>query len=143
MPFEFSFTKEQEQFRRTVREFLHENILPTVQDYDKNEEFPLDNVQKMASQGYFGLTIPKNYGGQELSKIEYGILLEEIGGICSSHGTILGAHLGLCATPIVLFGTEEQKQKYLPSLASGNSEQEIMSQSTDLSGINRFSALTL
>ena len=121
MPFEFSFTEEQEQFRRTVREFLHENILPTVRDYDKNEEFPLDNVQKMASQGYFGLTIPKNYGGQELSKIEYGILLEEIGGICSSHGTILGAHLGLCATPIVLFGTDEQKEKYLPSLASGNS----------------------
>ena len=86
MPFEFSFTDEQEK-------------------YDKLEEFPSENVSKMAEQGYFGLTVPEKYGGKGLSKINYGILLEELGAICASHGTILGAHLGLCITPIILFGT--------------------------------------
>ena len=121
MPFEFSFTDEQEKFRRDVRDFIHSEILPTISKYDKLEEFPSENVLKMAEQGYFGLTVPEKYGGKGLSKINYGILLEELGAICASHGTILGAHLGLCITPIILFGTEEQKNKFLPSLASGKS----------------------
>ena len=121
MPFEFSFTDEQEKFRRDVRDFIHSEILPTISKYDKLEEFPSENVSKMAEQGYFGLTVPEKYGGKGLSKINYGILLEELSAICASHGTILGAHLGLCITPIILFGTEEQKNKFLPSLASGKS----------------------
>ena len=121
MPFEFSFTEEQEKFRRDVREFIHNEIMPTVANYDKLEELPIENMEKMSKQGYFGLTVPEKFGGKGLSKIEYGILLEELGAICASHGTILGAHLGLCVTPIVLFGTEEQKNKFLPPLASGKS----------------------
>ena len=100
MPFEFSFTDEQDKFRRDTREFLHSEILPSINTYDKNEEFPFDNIKKMSDRGYFGLTVPKNYGGLGLSKIEYGILLEELGAICASHATILGAHLGLCVTPV-------------------------------------------
>ena len=118
MPFEFSFTDEQDKFRRDTREFLHSEILPSINTYDKNEEFPFDNIKKMSDRGYFGLTVPKNYGGLGLSKIEYGILLEELGAICASHATILGAHLGLCVTPIILYGTQEQKNRFLPSLSS-------------------------
>ncbi|MAM41776.1 MAG: acyl-CoA dehydrogenase [Thaumarchaeota archaeon] len=121
MPFEFSFTDEQDKFRRDTREFLHSEILPSINTYDKNEEFPFDNIKKMSDRGYFGLTVPKNYGGLGLSKIEYGILLEELGAICASHATILGAHLGLCVTPIILYGTQEQKNRFLPSLSSGES----------------------
>ncbi len=64
MPFEFSFTDEQEKFRRDVRDFIHSEILPTISKYDKLEEFPSENVSKMAEQGYFGLTVPEKYGGK-------------------------------------------------------------------------------
>ncbi len=88
-------------------------------DYDLKEEFPLDNFNKLSSQGLMGLQVPIQYGGMGLGEIECGILLEELGRICSAHATIVGAHLGLCIAPILLFGSEVQKKKYLPRLSSG------------------------
>ena len=119
MQFEFSFTEEQEKFRRSLRYFFENEIKPFVEELDRNEDFPLENIKKIAQQGYMGLNVPKEYGGMGKDKIEYGIFLEELGRVCAAHGTIVGAHLGLCIIPILLFGTEEQKKKYLPSLASG------------------------
>ena len=66
MPFEFSFTEEQDQFRRDVRDFIHNEILPSVANYDKIEEFPIENLQKMTQQGYFGLTVPAKFRGKGL-----------------------------------------------------------------------------
>lgn len=115
----FEFSEEQNLLRRSIREFLEKEILPTVEHHDKAELFPTANIQKIAKQGLMGIQIPREYGGAGYSEIEYGILLEELGRVCSAHGTIVGAHLGLSCTPILLFGTEEQRRKYLPSLAKG------------------------
>ncbi|MEE8238603.1 MAG: acyl-CoA dehydrogenase family protein [Nitrososphaerales archaeon] len=92
---------------------------PSIVDYDLKEEFPLDNFNKLSNQGLMGLQVPIKYGGMGLGEIECGILLEELGRICSAHATIVGAHLGLCIAPILLFGSEVQKKKYLPRLSSG------------------------
>lgn len=119
MPFDFSFTDEQKEFRRSTRKFLESEILPSVSDYDLKEEFPTENIDKISKRGYMGLHVPKEYGGLGMGEIEYGILLEELGRICSGHGTILGAHLGLCLTPLLLFGSDEQKRRFIPKLATG------------------------
>ncbi|MBM3897675.1 MAG: acyl-CoA dehydrogenase [Thaumarchaeota archaeon] len=114
-----NFTDEQNTLRQLVREFLESEILPTVEYYDKTEQFPISNIEKIAKQQLMGINIPREYGGAGYSEIEYGILIEEFGRICSAHGTIVGAHLGLACTPIRLFGTEDQKLKYLPSMSRG------------------------
>ncbi|NIM45479.1 MAG: acyl-CoA dehydrogenase [Nitrososphaeria archaeon] len=119
MPFEFSFTKEQEFFRKTCRDFFRDEIQPTVEAIDKAEEFPEDNIEKMAEKGLLGVPIPREYGGAEMGEVGYAIMLEELGKVCSSHATIIGAHIGLCAIPLWLFGTEEQRQRYLIPLARG------------------------
>ena len=114
-----NFTGEQNLLRKSIREFLEEEILSTVEYYDKAEQFPSANIEKIARQGLMGINIPREYGGAGYGEIEYGILIEEFGRVCSAHGTIVGAHLGLACTPIWLFGTEEQRSKYLPSLSRG------------------------
>ncbi|MEE8187558.1 MAG: acyl-CoA dehydrogenase family protein [Nitrososphaerales archaeon] len=112
-------SSKQEEFRRKTRNFLIREIAPSIVDYDLKEEFPLDNFNKLSNQGLMGLQVPIKYGGMGLGEIECGILLEELGRICSAHATIVGAHLGLCIAPILLFGSEVQKKKYLPRLSSG------------------------
>lgn len=114
-----NFTDEQNFLRRTIREFLEREILPTVEHYDKAEQFPTTNIEKIAKQGLMGIHVPKEYGGAGYGEIEYGILVEELGRVCSAHGTIVGAHLGLACAPIWLFGTEEQKKRYLPQMSKG------------------------
>jgi len=114
-----NFTGEQNLLRKSIREFLEEEILSTVEYYDKAEQFPSANIEKIARQGLMGINIPREYGGAGYREIEYGILIEEFGRVCSAHGTIVGAHLGLACTPIWLFGTEGQRSKYLPSLSRG------------------------
>jgi len=114
-----NLTDEQNLFRKSAREFLEGEILPTVEYYDKAEQFPTANMEKVARQGLMGINMPREYGGAGYGEVEYGILIEEFGRVCSAHGTIVGAHLGLACTPIWLFGTEEQRVKYLPSLSRG------------------------
>ena len=117
MPFEFSFTSEQKLLRKTCRAFFRDEILPTVEHYDKLEKFPEANIKRMAELGFFGIMIPEKYGGVGMGEIEYGIVLEELGQICAAHATILGAHVGLCTLPLTLFGHEDQKTRFLPALA--------------------------
>jgi butyryl-CoA dehydrogenase len=90
-----------------------------VEYYDKAEVFPEENIRKFASHGYLGIPIPERYEGMDLGEFGYGLAIQEIGKVCSSHGTIVGAHTGLAAVPIWLFGNEDQKKRYLPDLASG------------------------
>lgn len=109
----------QEEFRRKTRKFLVREIAPRVAYYDLKNEFPLQNVTRLSHEGLMGLQVPIKYGGMGLGEVECGILLEELGRICSAHATIVGAHLGLCIAPILLFGSEVQKNKFLPRLSSG------------------------
>lgn len=98
---------------------MRTEVVDSVEYYDKTEKFPEANIRKFAEHGYLGIPIPTKYGGAELGEFGYGLAVQEVGKVCSAHGTIIGAHTGLCAVPIWLFGNEEQRRKYLPDLAAG------------------------
>jgi butyryl-CoA dehydrogenase len=117
--YDYRLPPKYELFREALREFLRTEIADTVEYYDKEEKFPEENVKKFSDRGYFGIPIPEEFGGANLGEFGYGLAVQEIGKVCSSHGTIVGAHTGLCEVPIYLFGSEEQRKKYLPDLASG------------------------
>ncbi len=117
--YDYKLPSKYQLFRDVLREFLRTEISDTVEYYDKAEIFPEVNIRKFAKLGYFGIPIPRQYEGAELGEFGYGLAVQEITKVCSSHGTIIGAHTGLCEVPIWLFGNEEQKNRYLPDLASG------------------------
>ena len=119
MPFEFSFTPDQEAFRDAVRAFLQREVAPIVAEMDEREEFPCATVRRMQEEGYFGVPIPEEYGGLGLGKVGYCIFLEELGKVDASHGTIVGAHTSLGTTPLLYYGTEEQKRRWLAPAAKG------------------------
>ncbi len=119
MPIDFTLPPELELLRRTVRRFVENEILPNLEYYDAREEVPREDVEKMAKLGLMGVPIPREYGGAGLGELGYAIVLEELGRISTSHATIVGAHCGITAVPIWLFGTEEQRKKYLPKMARG------------------------
>jgi len=117
--YDYKLPQKYDLFRRVLREFLRTEISDSVEYYDKAELFPEENIRKFAELGYMGIPIPLKYEGAELGEFGYGLAVQEISKVCSSHGTIIGAHTGLCAVPIWLFGNEDQKRQYLPDLASG------------------------
>lgn len=117
--YDYKLPQKYELFRSALREFLRTEISDTVEYYDKAEIFPEENIKKFAKLGYFGVPIPRMYEGAELGEFGYGLSIQEISKVCSSHGTIIGAHTGLSEVPIWLFGNDEQKRRYLPDLASG------------------------
>ncbi len=119
MAIEFTFTPDQEAFRAGVRAFLQREVAPIVAAMDEQEEFPAATVRRMQQEGYFGVPVPEEYGGLGLGKVGYCILLEELGRVDASHGTIVGAHTSLGTTPLLYFGTEEQKRRYLAPAAKG------------------------
>ncbi len=119
MAIDFSFSADQEAFRSAVRSFLQREVAPVVAEMDEREEFPAPTVRRMQQEGYFGVPVPEEYGGLGLGKVGYCILLEEIGKVDASHGTIVGAHTSLGITPLLYFGTEEQKRRYLVPAARG------------------------
>jgi alkylation response protein AidB-like acyl-CoA dehydrogenase len=116
---DFKLNDEQAMFRRTVREFADKEIAPRAIEYDEKGEFPWDNIRKMAAIGLMGVPFPEEYGGVGGDTIMYATAVEEISRACGSTGIILAAHTSLGTNPFYLFGTEEQKSRYLPSLARG------------------------
>jgi alkylation response protein AidB-like acyl-CoA dehydrogenase len=116
---DFEYTPEQIQLRREVREFAAAEIAPHVSEWDENQTFPLEVVRKLGSLGYMGSVFPEEYGGAGLGYVEYGIIIEELSRVDGSVGIIVAAHTSLCSNHIYKAGTEEQKQKYLTKLASG------------------------
>jgi acyl-CoA dehydrogenase len=116
---DFTFTPDQEAFRGAVRGFLDKEVAPIVAEIDEREEFPRKSIARMQAEGYFGVPIPEEYGGLGLGKVGYAILLEEVGKVDASHGTILGAHTSLGTTPLLYYGTEEQKRRWLVPAAKG------------------------
>jgi len=116
---EFSFTEEQQQLRRSVREFAEGEIAPHVMEWDEASHFPMEIMPKLAEMGLLGVIFPEQYGGAGLGYVEYALAIEELSRVDGSVGLIVAAHNSLCCNHIFKFGTEAQKKKYLVPLASG------------------------
>jgi butyryl-CoA dehydrogenase len=115
----YELTSDQRDWRETLREFADKEIAPHAARYDDAGEFPWDSVKKMRELGLFGLIFPEKYGGQGAGTLEYVLAVEEVSRACASTGITLAAHVSLGTWPIYNFGTEEQKQRYLPALCTG------------------------
>ncbi len=115
----FDLTPTQSLFRQMIREFAEKEVKPLAAEIDEQERFPEESVRKMAELGLFGIPLPVEYGGAGGDNIMYSIAVEELSRVCATTGVVLSAHTSLCLTPIFEHGTEEQKKKYLPKLASG------------------------
>ena len=106
-------------FEQMIKDFAENEVKPLAQEVDEEERFPLETVQKMAKLGLMGIIVPKQYGGAGGDYPMYISAVEELSKACGTTGVILSAHMSLCVAPILEYGTEEQRQKYLPDLASG------------------------
>ncbi len=115
----FILTPEQEDIRKMVREFAAKSVAPTAAERDEKELFPRDIFDQMGQLGLLGLPYPEEYGGGGSDYVSYAIAVEEISRVCASTGIGLSVHVSLCSGPIMLYGTEEQKQKFLRPLAEG------------------------
>ncbi|HCY86251.1 MAG TPA: acyl-CoA dehydrogenase, partial [Desulfobacteraceae bacterium] len=116
---DFDLTKEQEMIRKEVRKFARKEIAPIAGELDEKEEFSEDLTRKMGEIGLFGMFVSEEYEGQAMDYISYIIAVEEIARIDGSQAATIAAGNSLGIGPIFYFGTEEQKQKYLPKLCAG------------------------
>src|SRR5881227_1772984 len=115
----FDLTQEHELVRRTVREFAVERVAPVAEELDREERFPYELVSELAGLGLMRMTIPEEYGGSGADTVSYAIAIEELTRIDSSVAITVAGHHSLGTLPIYYFGNEEQKQQWLPELASG------------------------
>ncbi|MBM4248120.1 MAG: acyl-CoA dehydrogenase [Euryarchaeota archaeon] len=118
---DFGLTAAQEEMRARVREFAERRIAPVADRYDRHSGFPEDVVKGMAELGLLGLTVPGEYGGTFTDTLSYVIAVEEVSRVCGGFGLLLAAHNSLGNAHIAMFGSEQQKRKYLPPIASGQS----------------------
>ncbi|MDE6673585.1 MAG: acyl-CoA dehydrogenase [Acetatifactor sp.] len=116
---DFTLSKEHEMARQLFKDFAEKEVKPLAQEVDEEERFPRETVEKMAKYGFMGIPVPKEYGGQGCDILTYAMCVEELSKVCGTTGVIVSAHTSLCIDPILTYGTDEQKQKYLPDLASG------------------------
>ncbi len=112
------FTEEQEMMRKMVRDFAQSEIAPFIEKMEQGE-FPREILRKMGELGLMGIPIPEKYGGAEMDFTSYIIAINELSKVSATIGVILSVHTSVGTNPILYFGTEEQKQKYIPKLASG------------------------
>ncbi|HZD10700.1 MAG TPA: acyl-CoA dehydrogenase [Candidatus Binatia bacterium] len=112
-------TKEHEMIRQAARDFAQNAIVPIAAEHDESGEFPLETVRQMGSLGFMGIEIPEEYGGVGMDTIAYVLALEEISKADASHGTIMSVNNSLVCYALYKYGSEEQKQKYLVPVASG------------------------
>ncbi|WP_100401466.1 acyl-CoA dehydrogenase [Bacillus sp. FJAT-42315] len=115
---ELRFTEEQEMMRKMVRDFAESEIAPWIERMEEGE-FPREILKKMAELGLMGITIPEEYGGSEMDFTSYIIAINELSKVSATMGVILSVHTSVGTNPILYFGTEEQKRKYVPKLAAG------------------------
>ncbi len=116
---DFELNDEQRLIRETARNFTDNEIVERARENDRNEHFDTDLVEKIAAQGYLGAIVPREYGGAGLDYLTYGLVVEEIGRGCSAMRTVISVQTSLVCSAILKWGTEEQKQHYLPKLTSG------------------------
>ncbi len=116
---DFGLSKKHEMARSLFKEFAENEVKPLAQEVDETEKFPTGTVEKMAKYGFLGIPVPKELGGQGCDILTYAMCVEELSKVCGTTGVIVSAHTSLCVDPILTFGTKEQKEKYVPDLASG------------------------
>ena len=117
----FEYTETQKMIAESVRDFAQQHIKPFVMEWDESQIFPIELFKKIGEMGFMGILVPEEYGGSGLGYHEYISILEEISKVDGSIGLSVAAHNSLCTGHILQFGSEEQKQKWLPKLASGES----------------------
>ena len=116
---DFTFSKEHEMARKLFADFTENEVKPLAIETDETETFPRETVTKMQKLGFLGIPIPKEYGGQGCDPLTYVMCVEELAKACATTSVIVSAHTSLCCDPILTYGTEDQKQKFLKPLASG------------------------
>ena len=117
---DFKLSKEHELLRKMYREFAQNEVKPLAAELDEEERFPKETIPKLAKLGMLGIPFPKKYGGAGGDNLAYAICVEEIAKTCGTTSVIICAHTSLCCDPIMTYGTEAQKQKYLPMLTKGH-----------------------
>ncbi|MFC1913985.1 acyl-CoA dehydrogenase family protein [Chloroflexota bacterium] len=116
---DFELTEEQNMIRTTVRDFAEKEIAPVARDNNRDEIFPAGLVQKMGEMGFLGLNLPVEYGGGGADYVSYCVMLEELGRVDMGTSVTVSSHISLAGKSILGWGTEEQKKRYIPRLASG------------------------
>jgi butyryl-CoA dehydrogenase len=118
-PMQFDLTEDQRAVRDMVREFAAKEIMPVASQHDRNHSFPMATTRRMGELGLLGITVPQEYGGPGADYVSFALVAEELARADASHSVIFGANASLSVGPIMAFGSEAQKQKWLPGLASG------------------------
>jgi alkylation response protein AidB-like acyl-CoA dehydrogenase len=115
----FELTDEQQAIRDMVHEFAENEVKPVARKHDHEHSFPEATTKRMGELGLLGITVPQKYGGPGADSVSFGLVAEELAWACASHSVIFGANASLTVSPILNWGSEEQKQKWLPELATG------------------------
>jgi butyryl-CoA dehydrogenase len=116
---DFTLTNRQKEIRRMARQFSKTELAPIAKEIDEEGRFPWEAVEKMGRLNFFGMQAPRSYGGAEIDSISYCLVIEEISRVCAAMGLTLAVHNSVAVYPLSQFGNEEQKAKFLPSLAAG------------------------
>ncbi|MDR0923547.1 MAG: acyl-CoA dehydrogenase [Hungatella sp.] len=116
---DFNLSKKHHLARTLFQHFAESEVKPLAQETDETEKFPKSTVEKMAEYGFLGIPVPREYGGQGCDPLTYVMCVEELAKVCATTAVIVSAHTSLCIDPILTYGTEAQKKKYIPDLASG------------------------
>ena len=116
---DFSLSKKHLLAQNLFKEFAENEVKPLAQETDENEAFPVETVKKLGENGFLGIPVPKEYGGQGCDILTYAMCVEELAKVCGTTSVIVSAHTSLCIDPILTDGTKEQIEKYVPDLASG------------------------
>ncbi|MGI6153237.1 MAG: acyl-CoA dehydrogenase [Christensenellaceae bacterium] len=116
---DFTLSKEHQMLQTLFREFAENEAKPIAQEIDEEERFPVETVEKLRKSGFFGIPMPREYGGQGCDSLAYAMCVEELSKVCATTGVIVSAHTSLGSEPIRAWGTEEQKEKFLVPLAKG------------------------
>ena len=112
-------TEEQEMIQATAREFAEKEVKPVAAGLDREGRFPHETVRRMGELGLMGIAVPESYGGSGADAVSYVVALEEVAKACASHAVIMSVNNSLYSEPVLRFGTEEQKRKFLVPFASG------------------------
>ncbi|HEX2696759.1 MAG TPA: acyl-CoA dehydrogenase family protein, partial [Anaerolineales bacterium] len=115
----FPLSNEHKMIRDAARDFAQKEILPIAAQFDESGEFPIDTIKKMGGMGFMGIEVPEQYGGAGMDTLSYVLALEEICKADASHGVVMSVNNSLYCHGIMKFGSEEQKQKFLKPVASG------------------------
>ncbi|MFV0364182.1 MAG: acyl-CoA dehydrogenase [Suipraeoptans sp.] len=116
---DFNLSNKHQMTKTLFKDFAQAEVKPLAQEVDEEERFPSETVEKMAKYGFLGIPVAKEYEGQGCDNLTYAMCVEELAKVCGTTAVIVSAHTSLCIDPIITYGSEEQKKKYVPDLASG------------------------